>query len=233
MISAFAVVLLAAASIANAATISLFECGTNVDGTITLTCSGLDGAGLGTVSLAGITGAGAHSVLVFVDHEIDEAINTFFNEFGSAFGVPIAGQSWEIDEPGFFFGDIYDNFQAGTLDNTNGVPAGSPDDVSMAMGWNFILAAGETASIAFILSDLQPGSGFFLSHCDPDSDACVHLSSTLTIDNGNDGVPEPSLLLLLGTGVAGLLAKARGRMKRNAAKIQTCFQPLPQRSQLI
>ena len=75
-----------------------------------------------------------HNILVFLDIEIDELVNTFFNEFGSVVGAPGAGLSWEIDEPGYVFGDIYTNFVAGALDGTNGVPSGSPDDVSFALG---------------------------------------------------------------------------------------------------
>ena len=82
--------------------------------------------GLGTAT-ATVTGAGIHNVLFFLDIEIDEAINTFFNEFGSVIGAPGAGLSWEIDEPGFGgFGDIYANFVAGALDSTNGVPSVPP-----------------------------------------------------------------------------------------------------------
>ena len=108
-----------------AATISLFDFGINVDGATTCnvgpcgvqdvlnlsSVAGLDDSGfdyttgLGTLELT-LNGVGAHSVDLFLDHEIDEPINTFFNEYGMG-GTAVAGQSWEIDEPGALFGDIF------------------------------------------------------------------------------------------------------------------------------
>src|SRR5262245_43048655 len=92
------------------ADISLFEFDFNIDGAIPpdptsvpgLNLSGFDasGTGLGDITFT-LTGAGGHNLLSFFDHEIDEADNGFSNELGSVSGVPAAGQSWEIDEPGF------------------------------------------------------------------------------------------------------------------------------------
>lgn len=169
--------------------------------------------GLGTISVE-LSGIGTHFVGLFVDHEIDEAVNTFFNEFGLPVNLP-AVQSWEIDEPGFLFGDIYDNFTGSDntvslLDNSNGVPASSPDDVSMAHGWNLILAAGETATVTFLLSDSPPGSGFYLGHHDDESDESVYFSSSLRIVG--TGVPDSgsSLALLMGS-LTVLACLGRGR----------------------
>lgn len=197
---------------ASANTIGLFDYGFNVDGTVSTSPAGVNlglfntGTGLGTIT-ATINGTGAHSFIAFFDHEIDETINTFYNEFGSANGAPIAGRSWEIDEPGFVFGDIYSNFTAGTLDNSVGTT--DPEDVSMAMGWNFNLAAGQTASIQFSLTTLEPTSSlFYLQQLDPESQASVYLSSDLTIRGGGDNqVPEPSTLVLVFSGIGLVVAK--------------------------
>jgi hypothetical protein len=159
-----------------------------------------------------MTGAGVHNILVFLDIEIDEAINTYFNEFGNVIGAPGAGLSWEIDEPGFVFGDIYNNFVAGALDNTNGVPPGSPDDVSFALGRAFALAAGETATLNFRTSLTAPAGGFYLVQTDPDSASSVYFSSDLAIRGGGPFIPEPGTLTLLGLGL-GLAAAAR-RLRR-------------------
>ena len=152
---------------------------------------------------------GMHRFIGFFDHEIDEAINTYFNEYGEAIDTPDVKQSWEIDEPGYVFGDIYQNVLAGSLDNTNSVPAPTPDDVSWAMGWDFTLDAGETATVTLALAVSPPAvppSGFYLAQIDPDSHETIYFSSTLNIEGCTPppAVPEPGTFVLLFFGVAGL-----------------------------
>jgi hypothetical protein len=156
--------------------------------------------GLGTLTIQ-YTAAVAGNVFLgaFFDHEIDESINTFFNEVGAVSGTAAAGQSWEMDEPGFVFGDIYTNLLAGSLDNTIG--SATPDDVSMAMGWVFAAAAGDTVGVTFLVSTNPPANPFYLRHYDPDSDLAVYLSGSPTI--GPDFVvPEPGSVVLLATAAA-------------------------------
>lgn len=202
----------------SAADIALFESWINVDGTATTlddssVVPGVDGTafdyvtGLGTISIT-LTGAGAHSVSLFVDHEMSETVNTFFNEEGAAMGTAAAGQSWEIDEPGFVFGDIFDNFLAGALD---GSTLGFPEDISMALGWDFVLAIDEIASIDFVLSTVVPTSDFFLTHSDPDTVGGEYLYFSSTLNISSVSVPEPGTSLLLGV---GLLALGFSRLRR-------------------
>ena len=98
------------------------------------------------------------------------------------------------------FGDIFDNFLVSNLDNTNNVPQGLEDDVSMALGWDFALNAGETATIQFNIQNTAAPTGFFLSQTDPDSNETIWFSSTLDISS----VPEPSTIALLGLGLVGV-----------------------------
>jgi len=200
---------------ANAAVIDLFDWGINVDGALTfpgdplpggIDMSGFDDiSGLGQIDIT-LTGAGARNALVFLDHEIDEADNSFFNESAATGGALATGQSWEADEPGFLFGDIYDNFMDNTLDNSNGVPEGFEEDVSMAIGWDFGIVAGETAVASFFTSTVNGAAGsFFIEHYDPDSDASIFFWSALDITGGITPPPiDPPPVDLAEPGTFGL-----------------------------
>jgi hypothetical protein len=196
---------------APAATIDLAEYAFNIDGIVTngsapagVNVAGFDTAtGLGKISVA-LSSPGSHQVSLFVDHEIAQAFNTFFNEIGTSTGSAAAGQSWEIDEPGFVFGDIYANFVAGTLDNSIGTT--EPEDVSMALAWDFTIPAGETAIIEFYLSETLPAGGFYLTQSDSElPGAFVYFWSDLYIG----GIPEPNVLLLVGAALLALLETRR------------------------
>ncbi|HRD94880.1 MAG TPA: PEP-CTERM sorting domain-containing protein [Rubrivivax sp.] len=196
--------------------VSLFDFAFNIDGVVTsqaspagVSIAGFDtGTGLGTITVS-LGGVGPHYVGLFVDHEIDETTNTFFNEHGATSGGALAGQSWEIDEPGFVFGDIWTNFKTGALDGTNGVPSTGPDDVSMAQAWSFALAQGETAALRFWISDVLPANAsFYLTQTDPDSQASLYFWSSLRIDSGGNA-PEPSSLALVGLGLLGAALMCR------------------------
>lgn len=209
------------ASVSSAASVQLYDWNFYVDGDryYALNHDELPAAGsfdeeTGLGTLTWTTGAaGSHTFLAMFDHEIDQASNTFFNEFGSAGGPPADGQSWEIDEPGFMFGDIYDNVLEGVLDNTNGVSAGSEDDVSMALGWDFYLEDDQTAEITLnlmllSLHDALPASGFYLQQVDPESNCAIYFYSSLTVSD-HAPVPEPATMLLFGPALAGLFGYIR------------------------
>ena len=219
LLSGFTVVLLSFGQMANASTIDLFDCAIKIDDTIN-GCDpfgDLDENGLGTLTFS-ITGAGSHSFDAFFDYEIDESRNTYFNEYGSTGGAPAAGQTWEIDEPEYVFGDIYTNFDLSALDNSNAVPIGFEDDVSFTLGWDFALGAGETATVRLFLSDFLDTSGFYLKHTDDEvwidevlMSESVYFWSTLDINGGGGTpVPEPGTLWLIG---AGLIALGLSRRK--------------------
>jgi hypothetical protein len=217
MIAGTAAVAWAATVGTMAVTIDLAEYAFNVDGTVWDSLldpppepAGVDvssfdtGTGLGTITYS-TTAVGAHYFAAFLDHEIDQAINTFFNEVGAAIGTPGAGQSWEIDEPGWTVGNIFANFSAGSLDNAVGQPG--PEDVSMALGWNFILGSDQEATIALRVADSAP-LGFYLQQTDPDSGASLYFSGDLTIRS--TALPDGGTTLVsLGLALLGLMALKR------------------------
>ena len=77
-------------------------------------------------------------------------------------------------------------------------------NVSMALGFDFIIMPDESATVTWVVGETAPSNGFFLSHTDPDSDASIFFSGSLDIDGSQ--VPEPSTYLLFGMGLVGLAA---------------------------
>ena len=151
----------------------------------------------------------------FLDADIDESINTFFNESGALVSITGAGasdtaaDSWEIDEPGFVLGDIYDNILAGILDNLNAVTAGLEDDVSLALGFSIgTLLSGQSLLAKFDISLNNIGG---LSHTDPDSNITFYFNGSVALQYVND-IPEPGIFLLFVTGLAGAMMRISPRL---------------------
>jgi hypothetical protein len=229
-----ALVLLAALSAPSAALaepINLFEVAFNVDGTGYSSIAGFQpnlldagtgspfdvsafdfSAGLGTIQLV-IDGAGAHSIAGFFDLELSDQSNSAFDDEGAALGSPDAGESWEIDEPGYAgytapMGDIYFNVFGGALENASNLV--SPDDVSMALSMAFVLGATEQAVLTFSVTENDPG-GFRLRQFDA-SGADVYLSSGIRVVQRP--VPEPFLSLLAAAAVSAGAARVRRARRR-------------------
>lgn len=201
------------------------------------------GTGLGTIKVT-VNSAGNYSVINYLDLDIDEtdpgdpSDDTYYNyydEWGSAHGTPDAQQRWEIDEPGFgtpalgtegvaYTGDIFDNFdnpfsldKEVNYDSNDAQFLEYPDDVAMAISWDFSLGANEIAEILFVVQEVAPTGGiFYLEQNDPadkftGSDS-VYYYSTLDIKP----VPEPSTVIMLGLGLLGLgLVAIRKRPIKN------------------
>jgi len=169
--------------------------------------NGLDANNLGTVTWQITNNTGFNLTNVnyfgFLDAEITEPGNSFFNEYGSLINVSgtgsgdIEADSWEIDEPGFLFGDVYDNLVAGALDNSNAVPSGLNDDVSLALGFDVgELLSGQTLIASMTISDQNIGG---LSHTDPNAGFTLFFNGTVELQP--IAVPLPSSLFLLALGL--------------------------------
>jgi len=172
----------------------------------------------------------AVTLLFFLDAEWDLTENLVTNEYAEFFGlsVPdgappgaIAPGSWEADEPGYVFGDIYANVSFnGFLDNSNAVPSSAPDDVSIAFGWTALnVAPGETLTLTMQhLTSATTGIG----HFDPDSLAGFYVNGYLERsgapadpdpDPDPTAVPEPSTAWMLAAGVALSAATCRNKFR--------------------
>jgi len=154
----------------------------------------------GAAAVTGLT------FLSFLDAEIDESINTFFNEYATTAGTLAPGEGYEVDEPGFVFGDIFDHLLAGVLDGTNAVGIASPDDVSMALSFLVAsLAPGQTARFDLFVAQNGTATGFRIDQLDvdPASTTVVTFSGVASV------VPEPGTAGLLGLGLTVLASWAR------------------------
>lgn len=152
---------------------------------------------------AAVTGL---SFLSFLDAEIDETTNTFFNEYATTAGALAPGEGYEVDEPGFAFGDIFDHLLAGSLDGTNAVGIASPDDVSMALSFLIAsLAPGQTARFDLFVSQNGTATGLRIDQLDVDPGS----TTAITFSGVASVVPEPATAALLGLGLTVLAARAR------------------------
>src|SRR5262249_3314150 len=84
-----------------------------------------------------------------------------------------------IDEPGFVFGTVIQDLQAGLLRNQNYVPFYAPDDVSLALGFEVgSLGPGESVIASFQIST-QPIGG--LRQTDPDAAFTFYFNGYATV----------------------------------------------------
>ncbi len=131
---------------------------------------------------------------VLVDAEIDQETNTFFNEYGGVIGTPgagasdVAADSWQVDEPGFANGSLFNNLYAFQLSNSNAIPVGASNDVAFGLGLLLgDLAPGQSVVVSVLLSDAGHYLGTFgLQQFDraPASGTAITVSAILSTLTG-------------------------------------------------
>ena len=218
--------------------------GTITEGSFAI--AGLDSSAFNTLTGEGILTftyfpgvAGSYSFTSWFDNDLS-APN--YNEYGAVSGTPASGQNWEIGDPSAYYNsglppgglgpgvDIADNAALNALSNTNTLPGNTDNfladctgltcngDASMAMGFNFTLAANQEEVITLSLMETAPTSGFFLQQihpvdgCDVNGQNCANPAqlnlyfqgSAVTQTVGNPGTPEPSTWILVFSSIAGL-----------------------------
>lgn len=176
----------------------------------------IDASGFGTLQWSFVNNTGSTLVNTwlfgFLDAEIDPDLNSSYNESGRLVSVNGAGSgdsaadSWEIDEPGFSFGDIYDHLFSGALDNSNAVSAGNENDVALALGFYLgNLLAGDRWLLTLTISPSDIGG---LAHFDKNSGIEFFFNGTAVVDRSTS-VPEPSVAILMLFSLLSLVLKRR------------------------
>jgi PEP-CTERM motif len=193
--------------------------------------------GLGTLTFTYNPGPGSFFFDVFFDHSLNLP---FFNEYGTVNGAPAAGQTYQIGDS--FSSSIYPNVQAGgALPNTNTLPgqasnfggncagANCNGDAALAMGFSFVLAAGEQEVITLNVSHTNPVGVFNLQQTHPVDPANPNTSgaplnlyftgSAATIPacvgDACNAVPEPNSVILLAVMGIVLMAVRRKLFVQN------------------
>jgi hypothetical protein len=201
---------------------------------------GPTGTGLGTITFTDTT-LGSDNFAIWWDEEVGV---TFYNEYGTAAntGSLLSGESWEIGDN--YGSTIYTDATTGSLLNTNYLPLGADNflascvagavgdcsgdngDATTALGYGYTVTSGNQEIITLTVSQTAPGSGFYLQQTNPhegtdntgpEGDVYFSLSAQqVPAGSGPSPTPEPSSLLLLGTGLLSLAFVAFRRAKASA-----------------
>jgi hypothetical protein len=216
---------------AHATEVSLADWCVNFNGDTSTACNGAGGggaSGTGSISLAsfdtslepGSNGLGSVTVTVgsgssqyasfYADYDVDYATQGSFQDSISVVGAVPAGVTYEAGDAEA--SNIFADFAAGNLLNTNTVPtAAGPDPGPVCCDAEFAIAVGginQTGTVTFNVSDVAPDGGFYLQQTNLNTGNSIYLSVATDFASGT---PEPSTF---GLGLIGLAVAALGFFRR-------------------
>jgi hypothetical protein len=110
---------------------------------------------------------------------------------------------WQIDEPGFQSGSLFKNLFYGSLNNSNGVPAGLTNDVALGLGFSLgRIGAQDSVSVLVAISERGHAlSQFWLTQRDADpgsSGTTITVSGVVAAGAGQMLNPAGPMLVLSG-----------------------------------
>jgi len=188
---------------------------------------------LGSASF--VIGAGSSYVNAYMDYDLNYDNEGSYSDYAVVNnpGSLPAGYSYEVDDPNTSNlyagqGNWPGDFGNSTLLDVNNVGTFSTTannnpccDVSWALGVAVDVASGFQDTVTFNVSTTAPTSGFYLQQSNGiDTTQNIYFSATVTsqqVGPPASGTPEPGTFLLLGAGLAGLIAwYVRGRVQASA-----------------
>ena len=172
---------------------------------------------LGTVAIT--LGPGTYSIFGVYDYNISP---NGTSDYATVNGNPGTGQVYTVGSGGRS-GDVFTEFAAGNLDNTNHDPScatpGQCDNVSVSIGFNdIVVPPGSTGTVNLVVSDTPPpGGGFNIGQTDGTSGGSLFISGNVQISGGLETLaivtPEPGSMMLISGGLGLMLCALRGRRK--------------------